>query len=76
MLPIRSSSTISPVINMFPVHSSPFELPFKHWIDNTSNDDDDLDVVEYEEFVLPDEFERSMGISLVFVKVSKIGIFF
>lgn len=50
---------------MSPVHSSAFELPFKHCMDTTTDDDDDRDVVEYEEFVLPDEFERSMGISLI-----------
>lgn len=44
-------------------------------MDKTS-DDDDLDVVEYEEFVLPDEFERSMGISLIFCQSVKNGYFF
>lgn len=44
-------------------------------MDKTS-DDDDLDVVEYEEFVLPDEFERSMGISLIFCQSVKNGFFF
>lgn len=53
---------------MSPVHSSDFELPFKHCMDTTDGDEEftDLDVVEYEEFVLPDEFERSMGISFSF----------
>lgn len=37
-------------------------------MDTTDGDEEftDLDVVEYEEFVLPDEFERSMGISFCF----------
>lgn len=37
-------------------------------MDTTDGDEEftDLDVVEYEEFVLPDEFERSMGISFSF----------
>lgn len=43
-------------------------------MDTTTEVDDDLDVVEYEEFVLPDEFERSMGISFKFVKLFKNGL--
>lgn len=34
-LPIFSSSTMSPVCNMSPVHSSPVELPLRHSIDRT-----------------------------------------
>lgn len=34
-VPIFSSSTMSPVCNMSPVHSSPVELPLRHSIDRT-----------------------------------------
>ena len=33
--PSRSSSTISPVCSMSPVHSSDLEVPLKHSMDNT-----------------------------------------
>nr|GLL43377.1 hypothetical protein Itr_chr12CG31700 [Ipomoea trifida] len=63
MFPILSSSTISPVCNASPVHSSALELPFRHCMERTAAEEPRLEAEKEELFeLLDDENERSMGI--------------